>query len=382
MNNILLVANWDSNVGYAWWLMENFWSVIAKEFASTGKKSILIYPSISKIPAKIKESPIKTLELDFEDRSFSGMYKLLKLIRSKRISYIYLSDKSETSLYYLLLRLAGIKKIFIHDHTPGERSQLHGIKKPIKKLYKTLPWINADIYIATSDYIRTRMIESSGLPSNKCYTATNGIEPIGRNPDYRYYAHEEFNLPHDAVLIITTGRASYYKRIDFLLKGFANLLLKKSLPNVYFIYCGDGPMLQDFKNLAKKFGREKQFIFAGNRKDVRMLLQSCDIGVQASKGEVGYSLSILEYMSAGLTTLVPDNPSVRQSVKDNEDGIIFSQHDINSFSDKLYYVITNPDLRNRLGQSAIDTIQNRYLLSTTNDELLQIFRNQIDLWHD
>ena len=32
MKNILLVGNWSSDTGYAWWLMETFWVAIARKF--------------------------------------------------------------------------------------------------------------------------------------------------------------------------------------------------------------------------------------------------------------------------------------------------------------------------------------------------------------
>ncbi|MBI1425217.1 MAG: glycosyltransferase [Gammaproteobacteria bacterium] len=371
--NILLVANWDSNVGYAWWLMENFWATIAREFSKSNHQSILIYPSISKIPKTIQDSPIEILEHNFDQKNFRSLLRLISIIRSKKIAYLYLSDKPETSFFYIFLRLFGIKKIIIHDHTPGERPTVTGIKKSLKKLYKRLPFINADAFIAVTDYIKQRMLNSSCLPSYKCFVAKNGINPIGRNPEYRYYAHDQFNLPHDAVLLITTGRANHYKRIDFMIEAFAEALRNNDASqHLYFIYCGDGPHLIDFKALVKRQGLEKEFIFAGNRTDVRQLLQSCDIGIQASKGEVGYSLSILEYMSAGLATLVPDNPSVCQAITNNENGMIFSQLDTFSLAEKLSTLISDSKLRKNLGSKANETVQNYFNLSNTNIDLINI----------
>lgn len=50
---ILLVANFSSDVGYAWWLMENFWVTIARHYHGHGKRSILIYPRISAVPKAV-----------------------------------------------------------------------------------------------------------------------------------------------------------------------------------------------------------------------------------------------------------------------------------------------------------------------------------------
>ena len=375
--NILLVANYDSNVGYAWWLMENFWATIANEFTKKGYKCLLLYPKITTIPKIILESQILLIEQDYADTSYSGIKKLLSIIRNNDIGYLYLTDKPETSFLYALFKLCGVKSIFIHDHTPGERTKLAGFKLQLKKLYKRLPLLNADIFIAVTDYVRTRMLECSALPANKCFVAKNGIIPIGRNPEYRYYCHDTFDLPRNSTLVITTGRANYYKRIDFLITAFANILSKNKLSHVYFIFCGDGPHLLAFQTLATQLGLSKEFIFAGKRSDIHLLLQSCDIGVQASEGEVGYSLSILEYMSAGLATLVPDNPSVCQSITDGYDGQYFSRNSLSSLCSNLLNLIKNKDLRQKLSLHATKTIGSSYLLSNTNSQLIQILSKVI-----
>lgn len=37
-SHILLVANWESDVGYAWWLMENFWATIAQYYRAQNRR--------------------------------------------------------------------------------------------------------------------------------------------------------------------------------------------------------------------------------------------------------------------------------------------------------------------------------------------------------
>ena len=94
--NILLVANWESNVGYAWWLMENFWTTIAKHFDD--RSCFLIYPKITVLPESISTTSIKTSELNFSDHSIGNLIKIAKL--SKVIP-------SDTSIYRIHPATAG-----------------------------------------------------------------------------------------------------------------------------------------------------------------------------------------------------------------------------------------------------------------------------------
>jgi len=376
--NILFVANWDSNVGYAWWLMENFWSTIANKFSAKGHQCFLIYPTISTIPDTIQSSPITIIQHDYDDDSRSGQKSLQSIIKQNNIAYIYLTDKPGTSIKYLLQKFWGIKKIIIHDHTPGERPKLSRFKRLYTNLQKSLPLINADYFIAVTPFVKNRMIYSSGIPKKRCFVAKNGIKPIGRNPEYQYYCHDKFNIPRDATIIITTGRATYYKRINIIIEGFATVLRENSIKNLYCIYCGDGPHINEFKHQVKKEKITEHFLFAGLRNDVAKLLQSCHIGIQASQGEVGYSLSILEYMSAGLATLTPNNPSTNQSITDKSDGLHFEADNAQSLAYNLLILINNKDYREQLGKNAASTINKHFHIDTTNKNLLSIFSSIVN----
>ncbi|MBR9846819.1 MAG: glycosyltransferase family 4 protein [Algicola sp.] len=375
--NVMLVANWKSDVGYAWWLMENFWVQISLLADSADKNCYLLYPSLSKIPDSIASSSISCKELDFNDTSISGNLYLLRFIRSNNIGCIYLTDKHYFSARYLLFRLFGVKKIIVHDHSPGERHVPMFAKEKLKRIRNSLPVITADAMIAVTNYVRKRHLYSSCIPSSKIHVAQNGIRPIGRNPKLGHYSHTEFNIPTDAKIVFTSGRASTYKGIDFIIECANVIINVRKLENIYFLYCGDGPDIDAFKALSDSYGLGKRFIYAGVRNDVRELAQSCHIGIQASSGEVGYSLSILEYMSAGLATLVSDNPSVCASISDGVDGLVFKEKNVISACDAIEKVASDVDLCEKLSLKAQKTVTSTYNLDITNSSFISIMKMYI-----
>ena len=110
-DNILLVANYDSNVGYAWWLMENFWAKIASHFVQEGKYCFLVYPSVSIIPASIDDSDLLVHELNFGNRRITNLLKIASFIRNHGINYIYFSDYQYSSFFYIFLKIIGVRKL-------------------------------------------------------------------------------------------------------------------------------------------------------------------------------------------------------------------------------------------------------------------------------
>ena len=70
--SVLLVANYDSDVGYAWWLMESFWAMLAEHFVGRFD-TWLAYPSVSTVPALIASAPLTTVTVNFTTRSPLGL---------------------------------------------------------------------------------------------------------------------------------------------------------------------------------------------------------------------------------------------------------------------------------------------------------------------
>jgi glycosyltransferase involved in cell wall biosynthesis len=374
-NNILLVANWESNVGYAWWLMENFWVTIAD--VNEENKNYLIYPKINDIPDSILNTNIEVLKCNFSDRSPQGKKNLKSIIQRYQIDTIYLTDQPSYSLFYLILRLWGIKKIIIHEHTPGERNHPSYIKKLLKLIVQRIPAISANYYIAVTDYILDRFINISCIPKRKCFSVQNGIKPIDLSKVDKLYAYSQFNINRNKKIIVSTGRATYQKGIDFFVECANALVNKKNIQNVHFLFCGDGKDLDDFKLMAKRCGLENKFTFTGKRTDVRLILPSCHVGFHASRGEVGYSLSILEYMSAGLVTVLPDNPSISLATEDNSDGLLYKPRDIESATEVLIKALS-PENKNLIGHKAVEKIMHNFDIKLTNRKLRKVMRLIID----
>ncbi len=368
-NNILLVANWTSDVGYAWWLMENFWVTIATHFQLQGCKSFLIYPEITRIPESIAAAPISVSQLDFRNHRLPNLLRLCRFIKHNSIRHLYLSDAPTKSIYYVLFRICGVRKIVVHDHTPGDRTRAHGVRKLIKQLIQRIPFYSADRFIAVSDFVLQRFINVSCIPPHKCSVAANGIVPIDLTTADRNYAHAMFNIPQDRLIIVNTGRASCYKGIDFFIDVAHQLVNIEGIQNLHFLFCGDGPNQEAFKAQASRYQLDANFTFAGKRDDVRQILPSCDIGFHASKGEVGYSLSILEYMSAGLATLVPDLPSTSGATKHEHNGLIYAHGDIASASTMIKFCLIN-NIREQLSKNAINDVASHYTISSTNIALI------------
>jgi glycosyltransferase involved in cell wall biosynthesis len=353
-SNILLVGKYPSDIGYAWWLMENFWIQIANYFDPRGRRCYLAYPRLSAVPDAIARAPLILRECDFYDRS-----------RSNDISSIYLTDSTYFDFYYFYLRLLGITTIVNHDHTPGDRPSIGGVKGAIKSAVNRAGLPCCDHVICVSEHMKRRSLLNGRIPPKKCITIQNGIVPILCQDKNRRYVKQVFDIPSSAVVVVSTGRAHPYKRIDFVIDVAQHVIKRDGRKDIYFLYCGDGPAMAALRRRAGEYRLGSQFVFGGRRDDIEDILCSSDIALHAAAGE-GFSLSILEYMSSGLATLVPDIPSVRQAITDGVTGLTYQADDAGAASALVLSLADGPDRRREVGGRAAVTVREQFSLERCN----------------
>ena len=89
-----------------------------------------------------------------------------------------------------------------------------------------------------------------------------------------------------------------------------------------------------------------------------------------SGAEVGYSLAILEYLRAGLPTVVPDNKSVCGATTDEVDGLVYREGDADDAAEKFQALLGNEKVRRRMADTARARVEKDYRLEVTHRELL------------
>ena len=365
--NVLLVSNYPSDVGYAWWLMEHFWTLIAEYFEAQGGKAFLAYPSITELPERIRKSSIIAVEMKVYGAGGTCRKSTEDFIEAHGIRHIYLTDRPWFNTEYAFLRRAGVKNIVVHDHTPGDRPPTVGLRGIVKAMRNRLPLVCADSQLCVSSLMRKRSIYNGRIPSQHCHVVQNGIPPIQKSKICRQRLVERFDLPRDSRICITTGRAHPYKRFDFIIDTASEL--QKLMPdnNLVFLLIGDGPAYPELLKKVEHLGLQEKVRLPGFTANARDLLSCSDMAMHAALGE-GFSLSIIEYMSAGLPVLVPDIPSVKQAIDHGENGYVFSERDATEAAFYIAKLLKDEKNRQKLGTRAREKANTQFSLENCTFE--------------
>lgn len=362
MDKIWCASNGGSNIGYAWWLMERFWEAIAIAYPG---RVVMSYKILRELPQRLVDAGV---QFDVANLDTDTPAALCDFVRRHRVKHVYLTDRPTTHPLYARLRMAGVKSITVHDHTPGSRTRAEGIRRLIKAALARTP-LTVDACVAVSDVVRHRLSDVYCLPESRCHVARNGIDlDLEITPtDIR----AELGLPSDAVVIVSCSRLTRYKRIDLIIQAAA-------MTDGYYIHCGggrreDGHEMDEFREMIDKAGLQNRFRILGHRSDVAGVLASSDIAVHASQGEVGTSLSILEFLRAGLPAVVSDDPTVCQGIHNGINGLTFAAGDASALAAQINRLIANPELRHSLGAAARRDVR-QYDIKHTVSTLLNVLK--------
>jgi glycosyltransferase involved in cell wall biosynthesis len=359
---VLCIANFASNVGYAWWLMENFWVELSELARERGGRAIVAFPKVVGLSDRIETSTLEVVELDFP----GSLRRLRGFIRRNDVRTVYLTDRYYASGLYPLLRSWGVKSIIVHDHVPGERPHPSPWKRTLKRLAHATGIPTADLYLAPSEFVRRRFVEVACLPPGRCVTVLNGIPEWTDSPtDIR----SRLGLPPDALMVGSVSRVTWYKGIDFII-ACADVLIREN-PNLYFVHYGDGPGLERFRKEVGERGLAGRFYFPGRESNVRSILPSLTIAFHASRGEA-FSLTILEFMAAGLPCVVPRNCGNPEAIEHMVSGMLYSPMDLDDAVGALRHLLADPSLRRTLGLDARRRIAERFTLEQRNRRFREI----------
>ncbi len=197
-----------------------------------------------------------------------------------------------------------------------------------------------------------------GVPRDLITVIPNAL-PTAVSTYSKQQAREILGLKEQHRVVGFVGRLAAQKRLQDVVWAFQ--LLHQLVDEARLVLIGDGPARDALSDLATNFGCRDRIVFAGHRADASALMTAFDAFVLGSEFE-GMSNSLMEAMSIGLPCVVSDIAPNRELVTDNVTGLLFPLGKSPDLAKLSATVLTDPDLANRLGQSARQHIATQHTI--------------------
>ena len=340
---LLCVANFPANTGFAWTFIEGLYAQVADRLASRGIRTLVSYPRITSPPETLRGSSATAITLSLSPENRAGLLVLLRTIRANRVSTLYLTDRPTRHWTYPLLRLAGIGRIVVHDHTSGIRTIPQGLKRGIKWLAARVPFYNADLVIAVSEFVANRQRTATLTPSSRVQRIWNGV-PLAPSDG----PVERCGVEPGRPVIFCAGRATPEKGIGDLLAAF-DLIERGSALQPVLVYAGDGPELPALRELAASLTFASDVRMLGYRKDVAALTRGADLCVVPSVWADAFPLAVMQAMAAGKPVVATSVGGIPEMIPSPDYGCLVAAGIVRELARQIERLLRDPEGGRQMG---------------------------------
>jgi glycosyltransferase involved in cell wall biosynthesis len=268
---------------------------------------------------------------------------LVSFIRRRRIDLVVTNIQKEVLIGGLAARICRIPNV-----------RMVGNENDLNDRIRWRQRLLVDHTIVPSDAtLRNAMKRAGWLEPQQFTTIYTGRNPITYSKDEIAAERSRWGLSERDLVVGTTARLAEIKGIDSLISVFKTVAAKHA--NWYLVITGDGPDREKLEALAASLGIQDRVVFAGFSAEAAKAAAAYDIAVLNSSIE-GFPNVIVEYLAAGKPVISTDVGGIPEIIRDGENGVLVRPGDDRDLLDKMLRLVENPDLRQRLGRSGIETV--------------------------
>jgi len=284
------------------------------------------------------------------NRFSSGIVLELHRLMKKKQIHVVRTHRYRSNLYGRLAAFfAGVPVIIasVHDNYRTD-------KRPKRRIMNRILSKITDKIVAVSEDVKEDIIRYDSIDPSKIEVIPNGIDVERFNPEKNTTdIRKEFSLEEDDIVIGFVGRIVPAKGLEYLLNALP--YLNEEFKSIKLLIVGEGSLVEELKERAKKNNIFDNILFIGRRRDIPEILASINIFVMPSIAE-GLPNALLEAMAMGKPIVTTEVGGIPEIVKNGFNGLLVPPRDTLSLSKAIKELIGNDRLAAKLGQAARDLV--------------------------
>ena len=302
------------------------------------------------VPSLVREvSPLK---------DFLALLELIKVLRDERPDVVHTHSSKAGILGRLAAAWAGVPVVVHTYHGFGFHDRQH---PRVKAAYVALERLCARlttrlVFVSQSN---ARYAEAHGLgPAEGATVIRSGVRladfPARVDADALKMSA---GIGRHKLLVVSIGNLKPQKNAGDFVAACAKTAAK--VPEARFVFIGDGPQRTALQAKALALGLGDRLTFLGWRRDAAQWLAAADVFAMTSLWE-GLPRALVEAMRTGLPSVCYATDGVTDILADGENGFLVRPGDVDAFAERLVGLLTDADLRRRLGARAAATIGSEF----------------------
>ena len=215
---------------------------------------------------------------------------------------------------------------------------------PVATYVVLLEWLIPRVYrrstfLAISESTRDDLVRRGIAPER--------VSVVHCGMDHATFRHDPTAGKSAVPTIVFLGRLRRYKGVDWVMRAIPRV--RDRVPGARLVVVGDGPFRAELEQSARRLGVGEAVEFRGflPRAEKVLALQQAWALVQPSPKE-GWGLTVVEAGACGTAVVAADSPGLRDSVRDDETGLLVPYGDDGRLAGALIRVLEDGALRARL----------------------------------
>ncbi len=251
-------------------------------------------------------------------------------------------------------------KIVIGTHAAEVLALFPRSSFPEKRIIKALgrrALRSADCVFTISRYTAGQL-EALGVPGRRIRVFPNGVDGRRFRPIKvdRRLLFERYRMPAlEGGVFLTVAQLNPRKGIDTAIHAVAEL--RRRGHTVTYVVIGSGPDEERLRQLVESLKLQGSVFFLPAVDDATLLqfYNAADVFLLLSRQEgdlnvEGFGLVLLEAGACGLPVVAGRSGGIPDAVVDGQTGFLVDPLNLNEICDRLETLLTNPQLRRRMGE--------------------------------
>lgn len=325
----------------------------SKKFVEMGHDVYLAANHDSLILKRAQDFGIQTYPTNLRKKTLSGLISLFKTIRSVNPDIV--SCHSSTDHWLTAIARVFSTKKFAIVRTRHISAQIHQ-NFPTRWLYNS----GADQIMTTGTIINQILTANNFVKSAKITSVPTGIDTNNYQPSNPLIAKQSLNIPTNTYVFGIVATLRSWKGHAYLIEAFKKI----SSPNLHLLIVGDGPKMQELKNLAQELSLTN-ITFTDNVKNPAKYLQAMDCFVLPSYANEGVPQALLQAMACGLPIITTQIGGIPECSKDYANKIYVLEKDSSALAKAMSSALTTFPINTldkvSYAQNTLDTLYQKAL---------------------